>query len=1147
MAYRPTNDVKENVIHRNTIFDSQGMVSCCTCGHCINKTEDATLTLTNFKKADPLFNEQSIGSTIVEFSDYMIPTGSFDYVLAPYSTTNLFIDNANVSNEKFADSLVYYPFLKCNGVTTSEPNNIYSGINWPYPENIDGVLEKTQKPYGASFAVPQTEYDPDKYNVSTNGLQQNPFNTGYWNVNFVTSLTGIGFDSQFGSFAYSNAPYIQYTNTSITSTFYNANYCYFCTNNPNDYYKWGLTGNYDYLLKSFFIEQKNYFGFSQKYNFNLESILTNGITQNFANFVSLNNYSYFQFNYFVLNQIDFSNFKDKDYYSINELNKKLDDFNWISPGIDYPCNQNQLQNIAQSNGNFYSYDTNNILTPKVYPTTLDLGNYQTYFNYLDSHDFCHLGFNENATCQNNIIKIMSPVYFQSFDDHVFSNQHSDYTKANSVFGITDKFIVPDFQSWSDCISTTTSPPIVTPLAAKTVQFKEMNSTNSILKNGYVLDKFELNKNGTFNATMSIVYKNDFFAIGLNSTWYLQKSQIFDGVNSCSYFWNRWTNDVNPVNVSPPFIHANFTQPLLWNGTFISATATTYIDYSNQVETYFYTNGSFNSYSAGMPVTYYEDVCRGYIQTPYSLALPVSYVAQKTDRTKIESITDSTGRTTTTIKNVLWVGKTLLTETYTHNDGVNRPKTAGGQVPLNYDAILKGGFESDIIVSYQSTPICSINNIADRMNRVTKFKMNFENYQKIPQLNFTSYDYVKNIIDSTPDAPQNYIYSFNYDSNELSNICFAPPNVNQNDYFYIKRVNLLNSDWNFEKDIQEVAPYQKTVSYYPGRAYHNFGVPDRFKGCVLVNGDESVWQTGNEVKLGTSPTVYYSIFMEEIKDHKQTAGQSLVRLALTPQDAIDGIYIPYIGLQQMTVKFMYNRKNYSDVFVSYSAPGYKDFDLNSISTSNKNADDRNINYTVSGTFLNSPFTSPMYMTFKSNKTNNNYPAKEYPEISFVDGTKPLPGIGFYGYDKLEVISLSPLKIKYINMKFSSSALLGFDKKTYNFQFYPPNGETVQNISANCYYGFMCDLVMEEVVDEFIQEALPVEFNQILENVEYIQTSNLMNARKPLQMINPEKCEHIGKVIDRKDCNCPKKWIRECELHGKTDWKKCMTCKDFKLSE
>ena len=122
----------------------------------------------------------------------------------------------------------------------------------------------------------------------------------------------------------------------------------------------------------------------------------------------------------------------------------------------------------------------------------------------------------------------------------------------------------------------------------------------------------------------------------------------------------------------------------------------------------------------------------------------------------------------------------------------------------------------------------------------------------------------------------------------------------------------------------------------------------------------------------------------------------------------------------------------------------------------------------------------------------------------------------------------------------------DVKQYNLQYTPPN-LTLINANGQCFWGFQCDIIMEEVVDEFIEEALPVEFNQILENVEYIQTSNLINSRTPMQMINPEQCDHIGKVIDRKDCNCPKKWVRLCDVHGKTDWKKCMQCKDFKVSE
>jgi hypothetical protein len=177
MAYRPTNNIQENVIHRNTIFDSQGMVSCCSCGNCIEKTEDPSLKLTNFKSADPLINQQSIGSTIVEFSDYMIPSGSFDYVLTPYQTTDTFADGTNVTNLKFADSLVYYPFLKCEGITTLKPNEYYNPTAniWPLSSNVNGETTKTQKPYAAEFANPSySQVGTSPYVAVSNGLQQTP-------------------------------------------------------------------------------------------------------------------------------------------------------------------------------------------------------------------------------------------------------------------------------------------------------------------------------------------------------------------------------------------------------------------------------------------------------------------------------------------------------------------------------------------------------------------------------------------------------------------------------------------------------------------------------------------------------------------------------------------------------------------------------------------------------------------------------------------------------------------------------------------------------------------------------------------------------------------------------------------------------------
>lgn len=1206
MAYRPTNNIQENVIHRNTIFDSQGMVACCTCGYCIEKNEDASLTLTNFKPADPLVNENSIGSTVIDFSDYMIPTGSFEYVLTPYQTTDTFADGTNVTNLKFADSLVYYPFLKCDGITTLRPNTFYDGyfqylLHWPVSTNVNGVTTKTQKPYASEFATPSYAYlgPIEDINYQSNGIQQTPSPVAqYLNNVYSYSNSNIYFDNQFGSYIANTFFNFSYNNTAFNKTFYNADYLYYPASSlepiQSDYYRWGVGYIYEYYFTNStylpkniaFITKDSQYEFSTKYSFGTQSILNNGITPNLSRLIGqsypytvITPQQYFDFTSHI-DIFDLSNFKDRDSFWLDGSNKKLDYFNWISSGGSSPCNGTQLQNIAAGT----AYNVTNYTTAKPYPSLVDLGDYQTYLSYVNTHEFSHLGFKSDAGCANNIVKLITPVYFKSVDDYSFSYTYANYTKTNSVFGITDKFIIPDFQTWQDCLSDVT--PATKTLPAKTVQLKEMNSSDNIYKGGYVLDKFQINKDGTFNGTISITARNDFFATGLESVWNLETSSVYSGTENCTYLSNRWNNNVVPP-VYNPFqtpIHAVFDQTLIQENEFIKATPTTYIDYSNQVETGFYTNGSFNYYSSGLPVTYYEDVCRGYIQQPYSLttplSLPTSYVAQKTDRTKITSTTDASGKTTTTIRNVLWVGKTLLTNTYTHNSGANRPNLALGKVPLTYDAILKGGFESDVIVSFQSKPICSIFNIVDELKRVTQFKVNFENYQKPPQQNFVVNDYAQEIVNASPNVPAFFIYNVftpnnsNYPFNQsiptyyksFDNIAFGVPNTNPDEYFYIQKkiqpwdgFSSTHVDWSLVKNIQEISP---TFVYYnasSGRVYPDFGVPDRFKSCLLINGDADVWATGNEITFGIGTTVYYSIYMEEIKDEKQTAGQSLIRIATTLQNANDGIYIPNVGLETqfknkgLTVKFLSTHKDLSKL----DAPRYNGFDPNSLSTANQNANDRGINYSVTGAFT-TPITQEINIRMNPliSSSSPYYLPSTYPLINFgflmnyqanSKTTAPLSTYidnQFFFYDRLEVISLSPLILKYVNMKFFYNDAV--DVKQYNLQYTPPN-LTLINANGYCFWGFQCDIIMEEVVDEFIEEALPVEFNQILENVEFIQTSNLMNSRMPMQMIDPEKCDHIGKVIDRKDCNCPKKWIRECDVHGKTDWKKCMQCKDFKVSE
>lgn len=279
-------------------------------------------------------------------------------------------------------------------------------------------------------------------------------------------------------------------------------------------------------------------------------------------------------------------------------------------------------------------------------------------------------------------------------------------------------------------------------------------------------------------------------------------------------------------------------------------------------------------------------------------------------------------------------------------------------------------------------------------------------------------------------------------------------------------------------------------------------------------------------------------METIKDEKQTAGQSLIRVAESLEDAENGIYIKNFGLRKnfrgrsFSVKYQHWYKDVS----KQNAPRYDGFNPNILDYSNQNADERGIPYFINGSYSSTPYNLEIGVYGNNIAWFNNDP---------VTGIYYLPYLYFSGYERIEVVSLSPMKFKYIKSNFQSLYAPG--NIFYAISYSSPSSPIVSSFNAQRGFGFQCDVTYEEVVDEFIQESLPVEFNQILENVEYIQTSNSMNSRKPMQMINPDKCEHIGKVIDRKECNCPKKWIRLCDIHGKTDWKNCMQCKDFKMSE
>ena len=1397
MAYRPTNDIHENIVHRNTIFDAEGMVSCCTCGYCIEKTEDASLKIMNFKSAEPIINESFIGP-IREFSDYMIPSGSFEgYILSPYKLT-LSSDSLSLSQEKHADTLVYYPFLKCSGSisgwgTSSFPNTKVT---------IGGGITHPLKYYGAEFG--------SSVGSAINGtatFSSNTSSISFAGIGNRVASDKIKYDPQFGSYAYQSyrsgkLNTFDYSNTTIKDTAFSPSFCSkplppdgTHSSGCEDYYKWtpytvkpdggiifldefpdpgAIERQWWRFYSSSFPVNQN-LKFSSDLTWNLTSVLESGPNENFAkafhytDLYSVFNYQYYTpntYNPFLYNQnnffFDVSETNNLQVYITNsEGTTGFQLRAWVSPGprtyfpsnpnipIE-PCTDEEIDYIIQMGyGGYY----NNLQfpftgkTPLSRPPDIDIGDYQPYVDYLSSNDFGDLSFKSNSPCTNNIVKMMEPVFYKDFDDYSFSYAYPDFNNIYTDYYITDKILAPNFTRCDVEYNREVNPdprfpnpypwvPTYPTAEAKTYKIKSIGDTYQIYKGGYVLDRFEFNKDGSFYATMSIVKESDFFVLSSEKNWFVQYETMTPYVGGvppfsniyCSASFNQWVNVFYDLSTS-----------LHYKESFVLSSSFQVQEYEDQLRTGHYVNGLFSNYYLGLPLMYHSDICRGYWGFSPQLSCPTSYVGQKTNRTQIASSTDSSGRTTVLIKNVLWIGKQLLKTTYSTDDGssnygkvtsiiptsiganyskstsviigppTNRsnlplpvftakatpiitngsitgynitdsgsgydpsnPPTVslsygtgtgataraivspepnrlanGIRVPSYYEASLHGGFESDIEISFQSVPICKLKNVPDKLKRVNRIKMKFENYRKIPQTDFIMEGKASILVEATPELSAESVayYSgfltssftpgvYSVPNNTFDNVAFIEPNVNKDNtvVFYNK---IPQSGENpFVKDIVEIDPPVLT-SYTSkvGRAYPDFGVPDRFKSCVLVNGDESVWETGNQVKFiglnflvtnggsgytavpgvavsgggGTGATAratisggrvisvslenlgrnytsnktllitggggsgataiditftpFYSIYMEEIKDEKQTAGQSLIRIATTLENANNGVYIPNVGLEtlykgkDLEVKFLYK---YKDISLE-NTPGFLNFNPNEADFSNEKASSSGAVYNETGLFATG-FTSQLKLQFANNVFNEdqvspttfyfdmgNYQFKPYFQMTGFFNERIDP----FKYDRTEIVSLSPLKIKYVGVEFiysnGNSAFANLQKYVVT-SYTPPNIPTITTESTHTRsVGFKCDVVLEEYVDEFIQESLPVEFNQILENVQYIQTSNSMNSRKPMQMINPEQCEHIGKVIDRKDCNCPKKWVRECDVHGKTDWKNCMQCKDFKMSE
>ncbi len=47
----------------------------------------------------------------------------------------------------------------------------------------------------------------------------------------------------------------------------------------------------------------------------------------------------------------------------------------------------------------------------------------------------------------------------------------------------------------------------------------------------------------------------------------------------------------------------------------------------------------------------------------------------------------------------------------------------------------------------------------------------------------------------------------------------------------------------------------------------------------------------------------------------------------------------------------------------------------------------------------------------------------------------------------------------------------------------------------------------------------------------------------EIVRRVECVHLGRVVDRLDCNCQMRWLRQCELHQLTSLQACQSCPDY----
>jgi len=1274
MAYKEGHDVKQDIARLNQEYLSLDGVSCCTCSYCIKRQVEPTVSFSNFKEAG------SIG-----FTEYKMPQGAFpelQYTLDfnAESSFEFYTNNSwqyyNIiygywnfsepwdspqvqSRPSFAKSLKYYNFRKCSGSPSSFFEN-YNSSSTSYYRFIIGSTYTSwiptsgtrfpatpylnnSYPYEASFVNPMTGVD--NYFTQIGGLVTQYFLPNYWGYTGYQSAV-------FKAPVVSNGGIVSIEVVDSAEIFEYPPSIVVGDANPNPGPVLGngfvgvgiLSGK---KLTSVSITNPGS-GYVQGYvTVYVGSTLNNqDISGSYAAYLALSTCQS------GLNSTQFaSSILDQTNYV------------WYTPAaLGEPFNTPacSVEDIEKEFG------AGSSVQPEP-PPAIDAGNYQALFDFMAGNDVS-LSVKKNNSCSNTVEKVFEPL------------------PAFNAVG--HQYIAPDGYSKS------LTHPVSGGLTGYEDALKEI-----MISGGYVLNRFDFNfLNGSFYIEFSIFFEKDFIATmytcspsdyitGPAYYGYINRSENIYFTDFCAYGINNisvW--DYHPELSQFPFWWQQYRSPAVIRGTYdeifrqtFYPTINTYnVEYTDGVKTGYSVNSSLRS------TAFFR---------PDNLVFSSRYDSS----TSISSSTDENGETTILIKNILMSSPTIGSAVFKNDEGDNRDVLANwNKVPEFITSYVAYGFYFDAEIKVQSEPLCKLTSIPDRLKRMDRFKVNFSEYKKIPQENNCIYDAAKEFKSQSPNDigigvagyefgtatwNGNNFYSEPIDYGIFyNNTIFIPPDTNQGATFYVnkysQRIDIQYNPYVNRKNniVEDVVDYEEgefeyryKIVYFNGnstyrtfsRVYDSTQYEEDFAGCILIDAPPEVLQTGNEMKfyngylpkfLDPLPTnkLYYCIFVREITSNSQPAGRCLIKMAKTYQDAIDGKSIFIAGPYQnyyasFQVKYKYRKKDIS----LENAPRYLDFKTDNYEANNPELDALNVDYITNEVAfdfgemrLNAVFSSAE----KALPISFGFVQKDSPFLNYVISNDAgflnyqIYGdqLGsYYGYDYVEYISLSPLKVKYKNVKFYLStinfkynyafpfaferqdvsgataqavvgnetsnrgAIIGFASLFGGSGYTSPpqvrvlNGDrggmegsftavlgtgsnsdkvvsiTINDGGRNYYnpsvyivgpapqiplvptestgrYGFMCDITIEEDIDEDQQHSLPPDYNQILEFKKSIITDSPF-FKKPMEMINPEKCEHIGKVIDRKNCNCPKKWVRLCDIHEKTDWKKCMQCKDFKVSE